>query len=180
MLRAMRSRLVTCPAVTAATLLLSGCGGGGDGGGKAASPTPGASQAETVPAAAFVVMRVAGGAAGQKAEFGTAARVEARDAVHLFVDVRNAGRRAAPVRIRIPKAAAKRLEVTASVGAKEEHVIIRSADNKEISLQAIRYNCTLPPKTVCPGEVSVTDEAYELTFSIAEPGPPLGLSAVVA
>ena len=85
-----------------------------------------------------------------------------------------------PVTIRIPKTAAKQLEVTASVGEKEQQVTIRSADDKKISLEGIRYSCTLPPQTICPPEVRVTDTAYEMTFSVAEAGPPVGLAAVVA
>ena len=181
MLRVMRSRLVTGSAVGAAVLLLGACGGGGDeGGGKAASPTAGSGKTETAPASARVVLSVAGVPRDKRPEFGTEARVKAKDAVRLTADVRDAGSGDVPVRVRIPKAAAKRLEVTARVGDSEEQVTIRAAGGKDISLEGIRYSCTLPPQTVCPAEVRVTDSAYELTFSVAEAGPPVGIAAIVA
>lgn len=176
MLRVMRSRLVMRTAVAGATLLV-GCGGGGNR--TTASPT--ASKTQAAPASARVALSVAGGPPREKGKFGSAARVEAGDAVRLLVQVRGAGAVSAPVRISIPKAASRRLAVTASIGEKEERVTIRSAGGKDVSLEAIRYSCTLPPKTVCPAEqVRETDNAYELTFSIAEAGPPLGLAAIVA
>jgi hypothetical protein len=177
------AKLSTSAAAAAIVLLLGGCGGGGDGGnGADASPTASGEKAEKAPASARLQLQVAGvGRAGEQPEFGSETRVEAEDAVRLLVDVRGTGDARAPVRISIPKTAARELEVKASLGEKEEQVTIRSAGDKKISLEALRYSCTLPPQTVCPAEdVRVTDDAYEMTFSIAEPGPPLGLSAVVS
>lgn len=174
--------LAACCALAAAV----GCGGDEPSGSTTPQSTessPPGTQPEPMPGAtATVRVDVRAVMPSEPREFKETTSVEDGDRIQMRVRVSGADAGKVRVKLSLARGPRERLAVRAMVdgAAEDEKAMVESPSPDPIRLENIRYNCSFPPKTICPAEdVRMDDDSYDLTFAVSSESPPIVLSGVI-
>jgi hypothetical protein len=115
-------------------------------------------------------------------EFKETTSVEDGDRIQMRVRVSGVEKGKVPVKLSLARGPRERLALRAMVeGASDgEKAMVESSSPDPIRLANVLYNCSFPPKTICPAEdVRMDDDSYDFTFAVSAESPPIVLSGVI-